>query len=99
MMFGQFFINIFDFFERIIGFAFPFISALLIILFGYQLIRFLSSSTDVEDHEKFRKRMINAFIAVFLWFVLFGLITTIAGTFNIGVGTDVDNTQIPGVEF
>lgn len=96
-MFGDFFINIFTFIKQIIGFTFPIITAVLIILFGYQLIRFLSSSKDVEDHEVFKKRMINSFIAVFLWFVLFGLITTIAGTFRIDVGADVNQQQIPGV--
>jgi hypothetical protein len=58
---------------------------------------FLSSKDNVEDHEKFRKRMINSFIAVFLWFVLFGLINVIANAVGVTVGDKVDSSQIPSV--
>lgn len=96
----------FTFFKRIVEFiqyllrtAFPLISALLIILFGYQLIMFLvGSKEDVESHEKFRKRMINSFIAVFLWFILVGLINAVAKSLDVRVGEDINKDDISVVD-
>lgn len=90
--------NFFAFLKRIMGLLFPIVTAALILLFGYQLIMFLvGSKDDVEDHEKFRKRMINSFIAVLLWFILFGLINVVANAIGVNVGDTVQGSQIPSV--
>lgn len=86
-----FFDKLFAFLRRMMGYLFPIVSAALILLFGYQLIMFLwGSKEDVEDHEKFRKRMINSFIAVLMWFILFGLINTVADAIGVKVGDNVE---------
>jgi hypothetical protein len=90
--------NFFTFLKRIMGYLFPVVTAALILLFGYQLIMFLvGSKDDVENHEKFRKRMINSFIAVLLWFILFGLINVVANAIGVNVGDTVQSSQIPSV--
>ena len=90
--------NFFTFLKRIMGYLFPVVTAALILLFGYQLIMFLvGSKDDVENHEKFRKRMINSFIAVLLWFILFGLINVVANAIGVNVGETVLSSQIPSV--
>ncbi len=95
---GGVFDKFFLFVKRIMGYLFPVVTALLILLFGYQLIMFLvGSKDDVENHEKFRKRMINSFIAVLLWFILFGLITVVANAIGVQVGDTVQSGQIPTV--
>lgn len=91
---GGFFDNAFGFIRRIMGYLFPMVTAALILLFGYQLIMFLvGSKDDVENHEKFQKRMINSFIAVLLWFILFGLITVVANAIGVNVGDNVTTQQ------
>ncbi len=90
--------SFFGFLKRIMGYLFPVVTAVLILLFGYQLIMFLvGSKDDVENHEKFRKRMINSFIAVLLWFILFGLITVVANAIGVNVGDTVQSGNIPKV--
>lgn len=90
--------NFFTFLKRIMGYLFPVVTAALILLFGYQLIMFLvGSKDDVENHQKFRKRMINSFIAVLLWFILFGLINVVANAIGVNVGDTVQSSQIPSV--
>ena len=87
---GGVFDKFFEFVRRIMGGLFPIVTAALILLFGYQLVMFLvGSKDDVEDHEKFRKRMINSFIAVLLWFILFGLINVVANAIGVNVGDPV----------
>lgn len=93
-----FFDKFFAFVQRMFGYLFPIVSAALILLFGYQLIMFLwGSKEDVEDHEKFRKRMINSFIAVLMWFILFGLVNIVANAIGVDVGKSVqgdDTTRV-----
>lgn len=87
---NSFIFNAFGFVQKIIGLLFPIVSAVLILLFGYQLIMFLwGSKDDIADHDKFRKGMINAFIAVLLWFILFGLINVVANAIGVNVGETV----------
>lgn len=99
-LFGNdgFFDKFFAFIQRMFGYLFPIVSAALILLFGYQLIMFLwGSKEDVEDHEKFRKRMINSFIAVLMWFILFGLVNIVANAIGVKVGDTVggdDTTRV-----
>ena len=94
-----FFDNILGFIQRTIKSVFPLVTAVLIILFGYRLIKFLyDGKDDPADHEKYKKQLIYSFISVFLWFVLFGLVTTIAGSLGLGVGNDVTGQDITQVD-
>lgn len=97
---GTFFFNITDFLARAIRTLFPLVTGALILLFGYQLVMFLvSKKDDIEDAAKFKKRMINSIIAIFLWFVLFGLITVVADAIGLNVGDDVTKDETTGVDF
>lgn len=94
-----FFNSIISFIQTVVKSVFPLVTAVLIILFGYRLIMFLYQGKDSpEDHEKFKKQLIYSFVAVFMWFVLFGLVTTIASSLGLGVGNDVTKNDITTVE-
>ena len=95
---GAFFDNIIKFINKVIKAAFPIVTAVLILLFGYQLIMFLwGTKSEPEEHEKFRRRMIQSFIAILMWFILFGLITVVAKAIGVNVGDTIQGGDIPSV--
>ncbi len=98
---GAFFFNLLDFVRRVMAALFPIVSGALILLFGYDLIMYFvkRNQGDGKASDDFKTKMWYAFIALFLWFTIFGLVQVLAGAFNIGVGDDVQRQQNPGVQF
>ncbi|HQV64729.1 MAG TPA: hypothetical protein PKZ56_00640 [Candidatus Paceibacterota bacterium] len=93
---GGVFDNFIAFLKRILTSAFPIITALLIVLFGYQVILFLTDK-EVEKKEIHKGALIKSLIAIFLWFTIFGLITVLAKTVGVKVGDTVTSQNIPTV--
>ncbi len=91
---GVFFENIVKFIGRMMTLLFPIITGALIILFGYQVIRFLTDK-DIESKAVHKGALIKALIAIFLWFTLFGLINLIARAVGVEVGSDVGASEVP----
>jgi hypothetical protein len=93
---GGVFDNFIAFLKRILTAAFPLITALLVVLFGYQVILFLTDK-EVEKKEIHKGALIKSLIAIFLWFTIFGLITVLAKTIGVRVGDTVTTQNIPTV--
>jgi hypothetical protein len=84
--FGGFVFQIIGFITRVIELVFPIVTGILVLLFAYQVIEFLRSKEDIEKHEKLKARLGNAFIALFIWFTLFGLINVLGNAFGLNPG-------------
>ncbi len=83
--------------QKIIGGLFPVITAALVLYFAYEVFQFIRS----EDEKKavWKGRILQAVIALAIWFTLFGIITAIANTFDLTVGDTIQTGEIPGVNF
>lgn len=85
--FGGFVFQIIDFVKRVLDTIFPMITIVLVILFAWQLIQFLSKKgDDVEKADEYKKRLFRSFIVLFIWFVLFGLINVLGNAFGLNPG-------------
>lgn len=95
---GQFFVSIITFLQTILKAAFPIITGVLIVLFGWQVFKYL---TDKEETEKaiHKSNLLKALAAIFLWFVLTGLIRVLANSLNVEVGNDIAQRDIVQVDF
>jgi len=94
---GQFFYDILGFVQTVLKAMFPLVTAVLILLFGWQVFKYLTGK-DIEEKHVHKSNLIKALIAIFLWFTLFGLITTVADSIGVGVGNDVGQQQITTVD-
>lgn len=94
---GQFFYEILGFVQAVLKAMFPLVTAVLILLFGWQVVKYLTGK-DIEEKQVHKSNLIKALIAIFLWFTLFGLITTVADSIGVGVGNDVGQQQITTVD-
>lgn len=92
---GSVFQSAITFISKIITALFPVVTALLVLYFAYEVFQFIRS----EDDKKavWKGRIVQAVIALAIWFTLFGIIQAIANTFNLGIGATVQTGQIPGV--
>jgi hypothetical protein len=85
--------SIIKFLQGIITAAFPIITGILVILFGFQVFKYL---TDKNETEKaiHKSNLLKAIMAIFLWFVLTGLIRVLATTLGIQVGGNVVSEEV-----
>lgn len=90
--------SIITFLQDILSASFPIITGILIVLFGWQVFKYL---TDKDQTEKaiHKSNLLKALAAIFLWFVLTGLIKVLANTLNVDVGNDVSSQDITTVDF
>lgn len=95
---GTVFISIITFLQTVLRAAFPIITGVLIVLFGWQVVKYL---TDKEETAKaiHKSNLLKALAAVFLWFVLTGLIRVLANSFGVDVGNKIGQQDITTVDF
>lgn len=93
---GSWFTQILSFVETVLSKLFPIVTAILILTFGWLVFKFLTDK-DVETKEMHKSSLIKALVALFLWFTLFGLISTIASSIGVGVGGGPSRQEIPTV--
>lgn len=93
---GAWFTAIINFVESTLTALFPIVTAILILTFGWLVFKFLTDK-DVETKEMHKSSLIKALVALFLWFTLFGLISTIADSIGVGVGGGPTTDEIPSV--
>jgi hypothetical protein len=93
--FGGFIFDLIAFVKRVLDQIFPMITIVLVILFAWQLIQFLSKKgDDVEKAEKLKQRLFNSFIVLFIWFTLFGLINILGNAFKLDPGSVQDKVPV-----
>lgn len=95
---GGFFDNALAFVQRIMKGLFPTISALLILLFGYQVVKYLTDKSETEKAIH-KSNLLKAIIAIALWFTLFGIIGLLANAVGVEVGKDVEDGSTTKVTF
>ena len=96
--FGSFFLNIITFIKTVLTSAFPIVTAILVLAFGWTVFKFLTDQAP-EDKAKDKSRLISALFALFLWFAAFGIITLVANSIGAGVGGQAGQQQIFHVDF
>ncbi len=95
---GGSFFKLIEFVAEILGRIFPLITIVLVIAFAVQIFLFMKSKEDLEKAEPAKKRLMNAFIALFVWFVLFGLISLLAKTFGLRTDGTLTTQTIPKID-
>lgn len=95
---GGAFFSILDFVEEVLSQLFPLITIALVVLFAYQLIMFMKSKgEDIENAATLRKRVINSFIVLLVWFTLFGLINAVAKSFGLKTDGTLQKSTMPQI--
>lgn len=76
----------------------PVITAGLVIYFAWEVFQFMKGEGQEKGIHK--SRMINALIALFIWFVFFGIIQVVANSFGLGIGDKINkDSDITVVDF
>lgn len=76
----------------------PVITAGLVIYFAWEVFQFMKG--EGQDKGIHKSRMINALIALFIWFVFFGIIQVVANSFGLGIGDKINkDSDITVVDF
>jgi hypothetical protein len=82
-------VNFVTFIETLMSAAFPILTGLGIVVFGYNVMKYLTSK-NLSDQNLYKAGIWNSLIALFIIFVLFGLIRVVANSLGIPVlGTDI----------
>ena len=92
---GNFITTVVNFLGTIVHFAFPFLTAIAVIVFIVEIIRYIYSKPD--DKKTNAKGLLYSVLALFIVLSIFGIITilqNITGTSGIN---QVQGQQIPGV--
>lgn len=89
--------SIITFLQGIIKASFPIITGILVILFGYQVFKYL---TDKDETEKaiHKSNLLKAIMAIFLWFVLTGLIRVLASSLGVQVGGGIVRDEVVHID-
>lgn len=95
---GQSFYAIVSFVHTILRATFPLVTLVLVILFGWQVVRYLGGKSPEEKHGQ-RSSIVKILITALIWLVLFGFINVISDSFGVGVGDDVGMQDIATVDF
>lgn len=75
--------------ETIISTLFPIVTAVAILVFGYNIGKYMTSKTQA-DQNVYKSGIVNSLIALFIVFVLFGLIRVLANSLGIpSLGVDI----------
>lgn len=94
---GSVFQKVIKLVQDIIGAVFPIITALLVLYFAYEIFKFMKE----EGAEKaiYKGRVMQALLALFVWFTFFGIIQVIARSAGLGIGDDVKKQDTTIVDF
>ena len=95
---GTVFNSIITFLQTIIAASFPIITGILIILFGWQVFKYLTDKAETEKAIH-KSNLLKALAAIFLWIVLTGLIRVLASSFGVQVGGNVTHQDVTSVTF
>ncbi len=88
--------NLVSMVQNIITALFPILVAAGILMFGYNITKFLLSQ-DQKDQNLYKKGIWNSLIALFIVFVFVGIITTLANSLGIGaLGQDITTSSPAG---
>ena len=84
-------LDLVGFIETVISAMFPIFMAVGILVFGYNIFKYLTSKNQA-DQNVFKSGIINSLVALFVLFVFFGVIKLLAGSLGItqlggGIGT------------
>jgi hypothetical protein len=91
-----YFDSVFDWLRSILSSLFPIVTGVLVVLFGWNVIKFLRSQ-DAEKKAGLRDSLMKSLIALFIWFVLFGLIQLAAKIIGVDTGGTVTSEDTIGV--
>lgn len=95
---GSVFAKIITLVKDIITAIMPVITAALVIYFAWEVFQFMKG--EGQDKGIHKSRMINALIALFIWFVFFGIIQVVANSFGLGIGDKINkDSDITVVDF
>jgi len=83
--------------ETIMKALFPIITAMGILAFGYNIIKYLTSK-NLQDQNIYKAGILNSLYALFIFFVFIGLITVLARSLGIpSLGADITTIDPAGV--
>lgn len=94
---GSTFQKIIQLVQDIIGAVFPIITAILVLYFAYEIFKFMKE--EGADKAIYKGRVIQALLALFVWFTFFGIIQILAKSAGLGVGDNVNYEDTTFVKF
>lgn len=75
-------VDIVSFIETILSALFPIMAAMGILMFGYNIGKYLTSK-DIIDQNIYKSGILNSLLALFIMFTVFGLIKVVASSLGI----------------
>lgn len=93
---GNFITTVINFLGTIVHFAFPFLTAVAVIVFVVELILFIRATPDKKATAQ--KGVLMSVLALFLILSIFGIITILQNITGTGGINQVQQQQIPGVQ-
>ena len=90
-------LDIVGFADTVIKAIFPILTALGILAFGYNIAKYLTSK-DIVDQNVYKAGILNSLFALFIMFVIVGLITVLANSLGIpALGVDISVADKSGL--
>lgn len=94
---GSVFDKVLTLVRDIITAIFPIITAILVLYFAYEVFKFMKS--DGADKAIYKGNVVQALLALFVWFTFFGIIQVLARSAGLGIGDNVNREDITFVNF
>ncbi len=92
---GSIFERIIKLVKNIIAALFPVVTGVLVLWFGWEVLSYIREEGELKGLHK--SRLLKALLAIFIWFVFFGIIEVLSNTFGLDRGGQVQTTDI--IEF